>query len=73
MIRRLLPFWVWGAIAFAFMLITIGISIGFTIYWVRQGLANECQALNYVIDHGRIPSPVFMNALQHWAHGDGCR
>lgn len=73
MVTRLLPWWWWGIISAVFGIITIGISVGFTIYWVHAGLSNECGALDYILRHGNPRSaPTFYTAVMNWAHGDGC-
>lgn len=73
MIRQMLPFWVWGIVAVSFVFIAVALSCGFTVWWVHTNLANECGALNYILDHGHLSNPVFKNAINGWAVRDGCR
>ena len=73
MIRRIMPFWVWGIVALFFAMMTMAVSIAFTVYWVHRGFSNECGALNYLIDQGHLTNQRFEMAITRWAIGDGCR
>lgn len=74
MIRRFMPFWVWGVVSAVFLALSVGISVGFTVYWVHAYAVNQCEALNILIEpRTGIHNVPFRDALIHWADSDGCR
>jgi hypothetical protein len=72
MIRKLLPWWVWGVLAGGFAIVTIGISIGFAVLYIHGVVSNECGALTYLLQDHHLHQGVFRNTIQVWANRDGC-
>jgi hypothetical protein len=70
-IRRIHPLRWWIALATVLMFIGIAIPLGIAIWYTRDLVGHECQAL-VIIQHSHLQNEKFAQAIDVWARSDGC-
>jgi hypothetical protein len=72
MIRSIAPLWLWGITASLLLFITVGSSIGYTIWYVQQIEHVQCDSLNDILANGHILNSQFRHAIEEWAVSYRC-